>query len=77
MEELIRQVSERAGISEDQARTAVQTVAEFAKQKVPAPYNSYIDKYLGGGSGDSGTSEGGGGLGDLAGKVGSMFGNKG
>ena len=76
MEELIRQVSERAGISEDQARTAVQTVAEFAKQKVPAPYNSYIDKYLGGRSGGSGTSEGGG-LGDLAGKVGSMFGNKG
>ncbi len=72
MEELIRQVSERAGISEEQARTAVQTVAEFAKERVPAPYNSYIDKYLGG-------SEGGqvGGLGDIAGQLGNMFGNKG
>ena len=75
MEELIRQVSERAGISEEQARTAVQTVAEFAMQKVPAPYSSYIDKYLGGGGSEGG--EGGGGFGDLAGKVGSMFGNRG
>ncbi len=71
MEDLIRQVSEKAGISEDQARTAVQTVAEFAKQKVPAPYNSYIDKYLGGGGQ---TGEGGGGMGDIAGKIGSVFG---
>jgi hypothetical protein len=75
MEDLIRQVSERAGISEDQARTAVQTVAEFAKQKVPAPYNSYIDKYLGGGA-SGGTSESGG-MGDIAGKIGNMFGGKG
>ena len=73
MEELIKQVSERAGISEEQARTAVQTVAEFAKQRVPAPYNSYIDKYLGGG-GSSEAGEGGGGMGDIAGKIGSMFG---
>ncbi len=72
MEELIRRVSERAGISEEQARSAVQTVAEFAKEKVPAPYNSYIDKYLGG------SSEGGqaGGLGGFADKIGGMFGNK-
>lgn len=75
MNELIRQVSEKAGISEEQARTAVQTVAEFAKQKVPAPYSSYIDKYLGGGEG--GESTGGGGLSGMADKIGGMFGNKG
>ena len=72
MEELIRRVSERAGISEDQARSAVQTVAEFAKEKVPAPYNSYIDKYLGG-SDDGGQ---GGGLGGFADKISGMFGKK-
>ena len=71
MEELIRRVSERAGISEDQARSAVQTVAEFAKERVPAPYNSYIDKYLGGGSEDE---TGGPGFGDIAGSIGNIFG---
>jgi hypothetical protein len=68
MEELIRRVSEKAGISEEQARTAVETVADFAREKVPAPFNSYIDKYLGSG-GDSETGGSG-----LAGKIGSMFG---
>ena len=63
MEELIKQVSERAGISEEQARSAVETVAGFLKERVPAPYNSYVDGFLNG--------EGGGGL---LGGLGSMFG---
>lgn len=66
MEELIKQVSERAGISEEQARAAVETVAGFLKERVPAPYNSYVDSFMGGGSG-----EGGGGI---LGTLGSMFG---
>jgi hypothetical protein len=66
MEELIKRVSERAGISEDQARTAVETVAEFLKERVPAPYSSYIDSFMSGGSG-------GGGLGSM---LGGMFGKK-
>ena len=70
MDELIRRVSERAGISEEQARSAVQTVAEFARERVPAPYNNYIDKYLGGGN----EGESGGGFGDIAGSIGNMFG---
>ena len=68
MEELIKRVSERAGISEEQARSAVETVAEFLKEKVPAPYSSYIDSFMSGGSGGSG--------GGLSGIMGSMFGNK-
>ncbi len=68
MEELIKQVSERAGISEEQAKAAVETVAGFLKERVPAPYNSYVDSFLGGGSGESG----GGLLGSLSG----MFGGK-
>ena len=54
MEELIKQVSERAGISEEQARAAVETVAGFLKERVPAPYNSYVDNFLGGGGESSG-----------------------
>jgi hypothetical protein len=68
MEELINRVSERAGITEEQARTAVETVAEFLKEKVPAPYSSYIDSFMSGGSGGKG-----GGLGSI---LGGMFGNK-
>ena len=70
MEELIKRVSERAGISEEQARSAVQTVAEFLKERVPAPYSSYIDSFMSGG----GTE--GGGLGGIMGGLGGMFGNK-
>jgi hypothetical protein len=53
MEELIKQVSERAGISEEQARSAVETVAGFLKERVPAPYNSYVDNFLGASGGES------------------------
>jgi hypothetical protein len=65
MEELIKRVSERAGISEDQARTAVETVAEFLKERVPAPYSSYIDSFMSGGTG----SGSGGGLGGILGGI--------
>ena len=67
MEELIKRVSDRAGITEEQARTAVETVAEFLKEKVPAPYSSYIDSFMSGGGG------GKGGLGNI---LGGMFGKK-
>ena len=62
MEELIGRVAEKAGISQEQAQTAVNTVAEFLKEKVPAPYSSYIDKFMAGGR---------------TGGLGSFFGNKG
>lgn len=67
MEELINRVSERAGITEEQARSAVETVAEYLKERVPAPYSSYIDSFMSGGGGKSG------GLGNI---LGGMFGNK-
>ena len=70
MEELISRVSERAGISEEQARSAVNTVAEFLKEKVPPAYSGYIDNFMSGGSGGEG-----GGLSNLGGLAG-MFGDK-
>lgn len=75
MEELIRRVSEKAGISEEQARSAVQTVADFLKERVPAPYNSYIDNFMSGSGEAPGTGESGG-LGGIASGLGGMFGNK-
>jgi len=65
MEELITLVSERAGISDEQARAAVETVAGFLKERLPAPFNGYVDTFM-----STGTLEGGGLLGSLGGLFG-------
>ena len=64
MEELVRQVAERTGISEAQAQTAVITVVGFLKGRLPEPLAGQLDGFLGGGV--SGTE---GGLGGAAGGV--------
>jgi hypothetical protein len=71
MDELINQVTQRAGISNDQAQTAVQTVVSFLKGKLPGPLGSQLDSVLGG------QSAGGLGqqaMGGLGGAVGGMLG---
>lgn len=67
MDELVKQVAAKTGISEDQARTAVTTVLGFIKDRLPAPIASQIEGVIGGG----GTAAGG--LGDLASKAGGLF----
>jgi uncharacterized protein (DUF2267 family) len=37
MEELVRKVAERTGLSEDQAHGAVEAVLGFLKERLPAP----------------------------------------
>ena len=49
MDELIKQVTQKAGISEDQAKQAVETVMGFVKDKLPAPLASQVEAVLGGG----------------------------
>ena len=68
MDELIKQVVSKTGISEDQARTAVTTVLEFVKDKLPAPIASQIDSAITGEGGGVGGS-----LGDLASKAGGLL----
>ena len=68
MDELVKQVSQRTGISEDQARTAVTTVLGFLKDRLPAPIGGQIENLNGG------ESSAGGGIGDIASKVGGMLG---
>jgi len=74
MEELIKQVTERAGISEEQARSAVNTVLGYLKTNLPAGLAGPLDSVLGGG----GAAGAGGGLadqaGNLVGGLGGMFG---
>jgi uncharacterized protein (DUF2267 family) len=65
MDELVKMVSKKVGISEAQAKQAVETVMGFLKDKLPAPIAGQLDAVL-----DGDTS----GLGDLAGGLGKLFG---
>lgn len=69
MEELIKQVTAKAGISEDQARTAVSTVLDFVKKRLPAPIAGQIENAVSGEGGGIG-----GALGDMASKAGGLLG---
>ena len=68
MEELINQVASKTGISEAQARDAVNTVLGFLKDRLPEPIAGQLDNVVGGGGGVAGS------LGDIAGAVGGIFG---
>jgi uncharacterized protein (DUF2267 family) len=71
MDEIIKLVQEKVGISEDQARMAVTTVLGFVKEKLPEPIASQVDGLLAGGSaGLAGQAEG------LMGGLGGLFGKK-
>lgn len=74
MEELIKQVSERSGISEAQARKAVDTVMNYMRDKLPASVSGTIDNALGGGANVAGdvadTAQ------NVLGNIGGMFGKK-
>jgi hypothetical protein len=63
MDEIVQQVQQRAGIDENQARTAVETVVSFLKERLPEPMRGQIDGLMGGGA--AGGSNPLGGLGDL------------
>jgi uncharacterized protein (DUF2267 family) len=64
MDELINQITQRTGISENQARQAVEVVANFIKQRAPGPIASQIDNFLGGQG-----AQGGQGLGGMMGQA--------
>src|SRR4026207_732058 len=51
MDELIKRITEKTGISEDQARSAVNTVSAFLKEKLPAPLAGQVDNALSGAGG--------------------------
>ena len=74
MEELIKQVSQRSGISEDQARKAVDTVMNYMRDKLPASASGMIDGALGGGANVAGdvadTAQ------NVLGNLGGIFGKK-
>ncbi len=46
MEELIKLVSQKAGITPEQAKRAVETVIEFAQTRLPEPFASQVEGLL-------------------------------
>jgi hypothetical protein len=69
MENIIKMVSEKAGISEAQAKTAVDTVVNFLKDKMPAGIGSQVESFVKGGTGSASDMVGG-----MKDKLGGMFG---
>lgn len=63
MDELIKMVTKKTGISETQAKQAVDVVIKFLKDKLPGPIASQLDAVL---KGDLGSVTGA--LGGLLGK---------
>ncbi len=66
MDELVKLVAQKTGMPEATAKTAVDTVIGYLKQKLPAPVAGQIDAVL----------QGGGGMGDIAKGLGGMLGKK-
>jgi len=50
MDELVKMVSKKTGISEALAKQAVEIVIGYLKRKLPAPVASQVDGILGGGT---------------------------
>jgi hypothetical protein len=62
MDELVKLVSQKTGISQEQAKMAVTTVMGFLKDKLPAPIAAQLDGVLGGGGLPTDLAKGLGGL---------------
>lgn len=73
LDELVRRISEKTGLPEEQARGAAEAAIGFVKERLPEPIAGQIDNYLGGGSGE----DGGEGHGDLMGQAQNALGNLG
>lgn len=58
MDEIVKMVAQRTGVSEDKARTAVETVVGYLKGKLPAPVGSQLDAVLSGKGGEIASSLG-------------------
>ncbi len=69
MNDLIASITQKVGITPDQAKASIEQVMHFLKEKLPAPLAGQLDGLLSG-SGEANS----GGLGSIMGKVTSMLG---
>lgn len=64
MDEIMKLVTEKVGLSDEQAESAVGAIMEFLKEKLPAPVVGQLEGFLSGGVQDPA------GLGGLGGNAG-------
>jgi hypothetical protein len=85
MDELISAVSTRTGLSQDQARSAVDAVLGLLKSRLPAPLANHLDSLVGGSAsaaaagssgGETSGTEGGGLASETTTLLRNMFGKK-
>lgn len=63
MDELVQYVTEKTGLSEEQAREAVEAVLAYVKEKLPEPIAGQVENLLGGSGVDvEGLTQGLGGM---------------
>lgn len=75
MDDLVKHVAQRTGLSEQQAQQAMTAAVEFAEQRLPGPIAAQVKHVLGGGAGGAAGAGGGGfDLSNLPGGLGGMFG---
>jgi len=65
MDELINLVVQKTGISQDDARKAVEVIVNTLKSRLPGPIASHLDSFISGGTS--------GGMATLAGEAGEML----
>lgn len=68
MQELVKLVAQKTGLSEDNAKLAVDTVLGFVRSKLPPPIAAQLDGLLAGGG-----AAGLGQMGEIAKGLGGMF----
>ncbi len=68
MDEIVRQITQRTGISDAQAREAAQVVVSFLSDKLPPPIAAQVTALLNGPQAEGAVKQALGGLGDLFGK---------
>ncbi len=72
MDQLIKMITQRTGISDEQARWAVNTMLEFLKEKLPGPIASQVESLLSSQGSGSNVAE----VEKVLGELGSLFGKK-
>jgi len=68
MDELVKMIADKVGISEEQAKQAVEMVLEFLQDKLPPPFDSQLGAVLEGDMSQLDVNDLLGGLGGLLGK---------
>jgi hypothetical protein len=52
MQDLVEQLKEKAGLSEEQATKAIQTIKEYIQSKLPPMMQGMVDNFMGSQSDD-------------------------